>query len=105
MPNNQPAFRNMNELTAYLSEMEQRLATLEAENTALRNALGQVRQQSPRFRTESSLPKTGLVSDSFWVRAFTVWGHYFVAQLVISVPVFICYMIFMFSVFGNLQTP
>jgi hypothetical protein len=107
MPNNQPAFRNMNELTAYLSEMEQRLAALEGENKALKNALGQARQQAsgPTFRTERGLPKTGLISDSFWIRAFTVWGHYFVAQLLISIPMVVCYLIFMFSIFGNMQTP
>ena len=105
MPNKQPAFRNMNELTTYLEDMEKRLVTLESENKALRNALGQVRQQSPGLRTERGLPKTSLISDSFWIRAFAVWGHYFVAQLVIGIPMFICYMIFMFAILGNMQTP
>jgi hypothetical protein len=40
------SFRNMNELTSYLSSMEIRLATLESENKALRNALGQVKQSA-----------------------------------------------------------
>ena len=100
-----PSFSNMNELTDYLSTMETRLATLESENTALRNALGQVKHKAAAqtFKTERGLPKTGLVSDSFFVRAFTVWGHYFVAQLIIGIPIFICYLIFLFSLMSNME--
>jgi len=100
-----PSFRNMNELTDYLSELETRLVTLESQNNALRNALSQVkhRAEAQSFKTERGLPETGLVSDSFFVRAFTVWGHYFVAQLIIGIPIFICYMIFLFSVMGNMD--
>jgi hypothetical protein len=95
----------MNELTTYLSELEMRLATLESQNNALKNALSQVKRSSgaQTFKTERGLPKTGLISDSFFVRAFTVWGHYFVAQLIIGVPFFICYLIFLFSIMGNMD--
>jgi hypothetical protein len=100
-----PSFRNMTELTAYLSELETRLATLESQNNALKNALSQVKYKSEAktFKTDRGLPKTGLISDSFFVRAFTVWGHYFVAQLIIGIPLFICYLIFMFSMIGNMD--
>jgi len=33
---------------------------------------------------EARLPQTKLVSPSFLSRAFAVWGHYFVAQLIIG---------------------
>ena len=97
------SFHNMNELTAYLSGMETRLATLESENKVLRNALGQVKQSAaaPNFKTERGLPNTGLVSDSFLMRAFTVWGHYFVAQLIIGIPMFVCYLIFFFFLMAS----
>ena len=100
-----PSFRNMNELTDYLSTMENRLATLESENTALRNALSQVKHKAAAqtFKTERGLPDTGIVSDSFFVRAFTIWGHYFVAQLIIGVPIFICYLIFLFTMMSNMD--
>jgi hypothetical protein len=39
------------------------------------------------------LPKTGLISSSFFQRAFTVWGHYFVAQFIIGIVVFCISMI------------
>lgn len=100
-----PSFSNMNELTNYLVSMETRLATLESENNALRNALSQVKHkaEAQTFKTERGLPETGLVSDSFFIRAFTVWGHYFVAQLIIGVPIFICYLIFFFSLMSNMD--
>jgi hypothetical protein len=95
----------MNELTTYLSAMETRLATLESENRSLRNALGDVKHKAAAqsFKVDRGLPDTALVSDSFFTRAFAVWGHYFVAQLIIGIPMFICYLIFMFTVMSNLD--
>ena len=100
-----PAFRNMNELTDYLSALETRLTTLESENKTLRNALSDVKHKAAAqtFKVDRGLPETGLVSDSFFVRAFTVWGHYFVAQLIIGVPIFICYLIFLFTVMSQMD--
>jgi hypothetical protein len=43
----------------------------------------------------ASLPKSWLFSDSFLKRAFAVWGHYFVANLIISVPFIILMLVFM----------
>lgn len=104
-PTQTPSFRNMNELTKYLSAMEIRLGALESENTTLRNALSQVKHkaEAQTFKTERGLPDTGIVSDSFFVRAFTVWGHYFVAQVIISIPIFICYLIFFFTLMSNMD--
>ena len=100
-----PSFRNMNELTAYLTDLETRLITLESQNKTLRDALTQVKHkaEAQTFKTERGLPDTGLVSDSFFTRAFTVWGHYFVAQLIIGIPIFICYLIFFFSIMSNMD--
>jgi hypothetical protein len=100
-----PAFRNMSELTDYLSAMETRLATLESENNSLRNALSDVKHRAAAqsFKVNRGLPETGSISDSFFTRAFTVWGHYLVAQLVISIPLFICYLVFFFTVMNNLD--
>ena len=100
-----PSFRNMKELTDYLSALETRLATLESENSILRNALRDVTHKAAAqsFKVDRGIPDTGLVSDSFLTRAFTVWGHYFVAQLIIGIPMFICYMIFFFTVLSNMD--
>lgn len=37
----------------------------------------------------SELPNTSLLSDKFLTRAFTVWGHVFVAQLLIALPIYL----------------
>jgi hypothetical protein len=63
-----PAQRNDPQYVAYL---EQRIAALEAR-----------------------LPQTKLVSPSFMSRAFAVWGHYFVAQLIISIILSVIAFIF-----------
>jgi hypothetical protein len=55
------------------------------------------------------LPKTGLLSPSFIQRAFTVWGHYFVAQLIISIPIVCIYFILILTIlkqgFPGVPTP
>lgn len=33
------------------------------------------------------IPRTSLLSDSFLKRAFTIWGHNFVAGLIIAIPI------------------
>ena len=95
----------MNELTSYLSVLENRVATLESENKSLRNALVDVKHKAAAqsFKVERGLPETALISDSFFMRAFAVWGHYFVAQLIIGIPLFTCYLIFFFTVMSNMD--
>jgi hypothetical protein len=46
------------------------------------------------------LPDTKLLSGKFTDRAFTIWGHYFVANLVIAVPL-VCLWIAFFAVVGD----
>jgi len=100
-------FKNMVELTEYLSTLEQRVNMLEAENRELRT--------TPLARPESitdrkaiakynsqDLPNTSLLSPNFLKRAFTVWGHWFTAQLVVSTIFLILYMCFLLMIFGTL---
>ena len=100
-----PNFRNLNELTTYLTRLENRLIALETENRNLKSSLSRLGQQAstPTFKTEEDrLPDTHLFSDSFLVRSFTVWGHYVVAQLIIGIPIFLCYMIIVLSAVGEM---
>lgn len=55
----------------YLNLLEERVARLE-------EIVAQLRTQ-----------KTQLTSEHFLDRAFAVWGHLFVANLIIAIPVFI----------------
>lgn len=77
-----PQFNNMNELTSYLEAIDNRVKTLENQNVQLRNSISQLGEEAPKM-----LPETGLLSHSFMKRAFTVWGHNFVIQLIISLVV------------------
>jgi hypothetical protein len=77
-----PQFNSMNELTSYLEAMENRVKTLESQNDQLRSSIYQLEEETPK-----KLPKTGLLSHRFMKRAFTVWGHNFVIQLIISLVV------------------
>ena len=87
-----PQFNNMNELTSYLDSMENRVKTLESQNESLKRYVTELGGDAGKM-----LPKTGLLSSSFFQRAFTVWGHYFVAQLIISIPFICVYVILSFT--------
>jgi lipopolysaccharide/colanic/teichoic acid biosynthesis glycosyltransferase len=68
----------MTELTSYLDSMENRVKTLESQNDSLKQSITESLGDATK-----ALPKTKLLSRSFFQRAFTVWGHNFVAQLII----------------------
>jgi len=84
-----PQFGNMNELTAYLESLEKRLLALESENQALQEQKETLNRYIQELGGDAQklLPKTSLLAPNFLQRAFAVWGHYFVAQLIISVPI------------------
>ena len=102
-------FESMSDLSAYLEKLEARIKILEEENEKLR-ALPTARENIDgnvisRY-VSHFLPRTNLISPSFFKRAFTVWGHFFVANLIIGIIVgvaYACLMIVLFgSIFGNL---
>jgi hypothetical protein len=87
-----PQFNNMNELIGYLGALEDRVKTLESQNESLKQYLTGLEGDAKK-----ALPKTGLLSTSFFYRAFTVWGHYFVAQFIISIPIACIYFVFLYK--------
>lgn len=97
-------FKNMNELVEYLGTLEERIKTLEAENNSLRAI-------QPRNEVDGNviakyvaryIPQTDLVNPGFLKRAFAVWGHFFVANLIISFIAFLIYACLMMVMFGSL---
>ena len=101
-------FTNMTELIDYLAALEKRVTSLETENQILRSSVSSadpgVSLQKARIVdiVNGTLPHTGLLSDSFLYRAFTVWGHYFVAQLIIGLGLGLIYFIgFMLLAFSG----
>jgi hypothetical protein len=59
--------------------LEERIAVLETE---YKHALDRI------AALESRIPNSAIISPRFLSRAFTVWGHVFVAQLIIVVPIY-----------------
>ena len=99
-----PAFDSMKELTDYLDGQEKRVLQLEIENQKLNSFLTAhyVRKEELAQIRDSARQNTNLVSPSFLIRAFTVWGHHFVAQLIISVVLGLIIAILGASFFSNL---
>lgn len=106
-----PQFKSMNELTEYLGSMENRMKTLEAENERLRTTIttiggGPDKNAIARY-VSNSLPKTNLVSPGFLSRAFAVWGHFFVANLIVGAIATALYLCLLFvgmaSFLGQIQ--
>ncbi|GEM_PF-863681 len=110
MPGPIMQFRSQSELIDYLQELEDRLSELENQNKMQKLQIqelerGKIPGSSAAIATPglnpgllarlAELPKTGLLSNSFIQRAFTVWGHYFVAQFIISAVVGVIYIILM----------
>ncbi len=74
-----PQFNNLTELNNYLNGLDKRIAALESEEKVIKGAINDLGNEN-YFR----LPRTGLLSHNFLWRAFTIWGHYFVAQLILG---------------------
>lgn len=75
----------------YILALEKRIMYLEVENERLYQAIKDV----PEF----ILPNTQIISPDFLRRAFAIWGHYFVAQLIIGLIIY--GLILLTIVFGS----
>ncbi len=80
-------FKSMNDLVEYLGQLETRLSSLETENADLRAKYQHIDTRSLDVIAfvKENWPKTSLVSSSWWVRALSVYGYFFVINLIISV--------------------
>ncbi len=97
------SFSNMTEMLSYLNNMENRIIALESENRILKERTDTAnRSDRLAFQQEIDryLPRTNILSSSFISRAFAIWGHYFVAQLVIGVGMAFIYLIIAVVILG-----
>jgi hypothetical protein len=97
-------FKNMNELVEYLGTLEERIKTLEAENNNLRaiQPKSEIDGNTIARYVSRYIPQTNLISPGFLKRAFAVWGHFFVANIIIGTIVGISYACLMMVFFGSL---
>jgi len=97
-----PDIKNLNELNDYLTTLEVRIAVLEQEDRTIKGAINEVNNNLQTNNQSVDLPATGLLSHNFFTRAFTVWGYYFVASLIIGLVVAFIYMIIFVFILGNM---
>lgn len=64
----------------YILALEKRIMYLEVENERLFREIKDI--------PESNLPNTQILSPDFLRRAFAIWGHYFVAQLILGLIIY-----------------
>ena len=98
-------FKSMDELLGYLGSLEERVRRIEAENRILREPPSKrelIDGNAIAKSVLSSFPQTNLFSFSFLKRAFAVWGHFFVANLIIGITVGIAYACLMMVLFGSM---
>jgi hypothetical protein len=81
----------------YVTTLESRIVQLEEQISKFEKQISS--QQTSISNVSQRLPNTDLLSPSFLRRAFTVWGHMFVAQLLIAIPIY-C-LIFLLAGIGN----
>jgi hypothetical protein len=69
----------MNELQTYLEKLEKRTAALEEQSAIQAKRIWETKQNIP------DIPSTDLLNKNFLSRAFTVWGHFMAANLLIGI--------------------
>jgi hypothetical protein len=86
---------SQDEINRKMDPLEKRIAILENEIVSLKNAINNVRNENADLSNliENSIPNTGLLSNNFFRRAFTVWWNYFIAQFIIVLILLIPYLI------------
>jgi hypothetical protein len=98
-------FKTMNELIEYLEILEERIKTLEGENKILLATSNRENLDGGNAIAKyvsRILPRSNLFSPNFLKRAFTIWGHFFIANLIIGIIVGIAYACLMMVLFGSL---
>ncbi len=73
-------------IVQYVQSLENRIVRLEENLAASRADQQSTERQLEELR--ALLPNSSIISHSFLRRAFTVWGHVLVAQLMIAIPIY-----------------
>ena len=79
------------------AELNKALEVALAEIEALKNRVSELEEASGKM---TKLPRTSLLNENFLTRAFTVWGHNFVAGIIIAIPFWILGLIVALSIRG-----
>jgi len=71
------------------TDMRQELDGALASLQALQSRVAELERNSGTAR----IPQTSLLSESFLKRAFTIWGHNFVAGIIIAIPIWLVILV------------
>jgi len=97
-----PDIKNLTELNDYLRVLETRVAELENEDRMIKTVINEVNHDLQRTKQPAiPLPSTGLLSHNFFTRAFTVWGHFMIANIIIGFVLWLIYMALFVALLGN----
>ncbi len=78
----------------YIFALEKRIMYLEVEQKRLANENKETKNLARDIKeVEELIPNSDLLSENFITRAFAVWGHYFIAQLIIALGIGVVYLI------------
>jgi hypothetical protein len=84
----------------YIFGLEKRIMILESELKRVSKETSELYKLTDD--TDLRIPDTDLLSDNYLRRAFAVWGHYFIAQLLISIPIVLIYLAIFIAALNNL---
>jgi hypothetical protein len=87
---------DLDELVDHVSKLEWRVKELEGENGKLRSWVldnsRQERRELARY-VDQAVPQTNIISPNFFKRAFAVWGHFVITNVIIGVTIAIVYFV------------
>jgi|WetSurMetagenome_2_1015567.scaffolds.fasta_scaffold1532795_1 hypothetical protein len=101
-----PEFKTREDLTDYLTRQEQRIQNLEQANAELITEIKKRfihKDELPEIISDT-IPNTGLFSRSFIKRAFSVWGHFLVAQLILAAIFSVIYFVIFILILSKITT-
>jgi hypothetical protein len=99
-------FKTLDEVNIYLSMQEKRISDLEEIN---RDLIEKIKEEYDTHKEiveiiDDAVPNSSILSDNFFTRAFSIWVHFFVAQLIIGLVIGVFYLLIILLFAGSIKT-
>lgn len=98
--------KNLDEVNIFLSMQEKRISDLEEINHDLLEKLEDEYDTHNEIIdiVEDAIPNSSILSNNFLARAFAIWGHFFIAQLIIGLVLGAFYLVIFLLILGGIKT-